>query len=209
MLFRDRADAGVQLAGQLKKYKNSVVLAIPRGGVEVALPVAKRIKAPLEVIVARKIAMPQDPETGIGAVTPEGEAVYNELYLTHLFLTEEELQILEKEARSEAARRDKLYNIGKRAQLKEKVAILVDDGLATGYTMLATIRALKRKNPAKIIVASPVATSEAYQMIKEQCDEIVCLHVSDAMTFAVASFYEEFSQLADEEVLELLKESKE
>lgn len=207
MLFKDRFDAGEQLAERLKKYKNSIILAIPRGGLEIALPIAKKTNSKVDAIVVRKIATPQDPEVAIGAVTPDGSAVYNELYLEQLKLTDEELAILEKEAKNEAIRREKMYRT-KKISLKEKVVILVDDGLATGYTMLAAIKSAKKEEPKKIVVAIPVASADAFELIKKECD-IICLHVSDSWMFAVASFYEDFPQLTDKEVIELLKKANE
>jgi len=209
MLFKNRFDAGEKLAEKLEDYKNAIILAIPRGGLEIALPIAKKTNSKVEAIVARKIATPQDPELAIGAVTPDGEAVYNETYVKQLDLTDMELGILEKEARHEAIRRDKVYSIGKKASLKGKTAIIVDDGLATGYTMLAAVKSAKKYKPKKIIAAVPVASGSAYELVKKECDEIVCLHVSDSWAFAVAAFYEEFPQLTDEEVIELLRKANE
>ncbi|MBI2076410.1 MAG: phosphoribosyltransferase [Candidatus Aenigmarchaeota archaeon] len=209
MLFKNRFDAGEQLAGKLKNYKDSIILAVPRGGLEIALPIAKKINGAVEIIVARKIATPQDPEAGIGAVMADGTAVYNELYVEQLGLLEEDLKIMEKEATDEAARRDRIYRTGKKVPLKGKVVILVDDGLATGYTMLAAIKSVKKSKPEKIIVSVPVAAHNSYETVKRECDEIFCLHVSESWAFAVGSFYEEFPQLEDEQVIKLLRKANE
>ncbi len=208
MLFRNRSDAGEQLAEKLKGYRNSVILAIPRGGLEVALPIAKKTNSTIDIIVARKVALPQDPEAGIGAVTPDGTAVYNPRYLEQMGLTEEDLSIMEKEARDEAARREKVYHV-KKHSLQNNTVILVDDGLATGYTMLAAIKSARKCKPKKIVAAVPVASHDAYELVKKECDEIVCLHVSESWAFAVAAFYEEFPQLSDDEVIALLKKANE
>ena len=109
----------------------------------------------------------------------------------------------------EAIRRDKIYGTGKQVSVKDKTAILVDDGLATGHTMLAAIKSVKKSKPEKIIVAVPIASKNAYDLIKKECDEIVCLHVSESWAFAVGGFYEEFHQLTDEEVVELLRKANE
>lgn len=208
MLFKNRFDAGEQLAVKLTNYKNSIILAIPRGGLEIALPIAKKTGSWVDVIVARKIATPQDPEVAVGAITPDGSVVYNELYVNQLGLTEEEIKIIEKEAKDEAVRRNKTYR-RESHPLKGKTAILVDDGIATGYTMLAAIKSVKQQQPAQIVVAVPVASSDSHNLVKKECDEIICLHVSDTRMFAVASFYEDFPQLTDREVLELLRKANE
>lgn len=208
MLFKNRFDAGEQLADKLKNYKKSVVLAIPRGGVEVAYPIAKKLKCPLDVIVARKIATPRDTEVAVGAITSDGTDVLNSAHVEILGLSEEEISIMKKEARDEALRRQHIYGVGK-AETRNRAVIIVDDGLATGYTMLAAIKYVKKSKPEKIIVAVPVAPKNAYDLIKKECDEIVCLHVSESWAFAVGGFYEEFHQLTDEEVIELLKKANE
>lgn len=208
MLFKNRFDAGEQLADKLKNCKKSVVLAIPRGGVEVAYLIAKKLKCPLDVIVARKIATPQEPEVAVGAITSDGTDVLNSAYVEILGLSEEEISIMKKEARDEAIRREKIY-VKKKHSLKDKTIILADDGLATGYTMLAAIKSVKKSKPEKIIVAVAVAARDSYETVKRECDEIICLHISEGLAFAVGGFYEEFHQLTDQEVIELLKKSNE
>ena len=209
MLFKNRFDAGEKLAVKLKNYKKAVLFAIPRGGVEVAYPIAKQLKCPLHVIVARKIATPQSPEAGIGAVTADGTTVLNSGYIEMPGFSKKGVNMMKKEALKEAIRRDKIYGTGKQVSVKDKTAILVDDGLATGHTMLAAIKSVKKSKPEKIIVAVPIASKNAYEMIKKECDEIVCLHVSEILAFSVGGFYEEFHQLTDEEVVELLRKANE
>lgn len=206
MLFKNRSDAGEQLAKKLTGYKNCVILALARGGLEIALPIAKKLHAKMDVIVVKKITTPQDPEVALGAVTASGAAVYNEAYLEQLGLTDEEISILEKEAMNEAVRREELYKT-KTTMLMGKTVILIDDGMATGYTMLAAIKSVRKSKPKNIIVAVPVAARGAFEIIKKECD-VVCLHVSDAL-LAVGAFYRDFPQLTDEEVIELLEKAHE
>ncbi len=207
MLFKNRVDAGEKLAEKLKQYKNAVILAIPRGGVETALPIAKKMGAPLGIIVARKITVPQYPEVAIGAVTPDGSAVYNEAYVRELGIGKAELRAAEKEAKDEALRREKTYT-AKTQELIGKNVILVDDGLATGYTVLAAMKSVKKRKPKSIVAAVPVASANAFALVEKEC-RIVSLHVSDGHFFAVGAFYENFPQLSDEDVMSILKKANE
>ncbi len=205
MIFKNRADAGDKLAEKLKHYENTVILAIPRGGVETALPIAIKLEAPLCVIVSRKITVPQYPEVAVGAVTADGSAVYSESYVEELGLSKEEVCTAKEEAIKEAKRRERVY-ISRKCELKNKVAIVVDDGLATGYTMLSAVKSVRKSSPKKIIVAVPVASPDAHDMVKRNCDELVCLQISDDF-FAVGAFYEDFPQLSDADVISILKKA--
>jgi len=207
MVFKNRFDAGEQLAEKLGQYRNSLMLAIPRGGVEVALPIAKKTVSKVDVLVVRKISTMQDPEVAIGAITTDGTSVYNEAYISYLGLKKEELKIIESEARNEALRREKAYATEKHP-VTGKIVIVTDDGLATGYTMLAAIKSIKKQKPRQVIVAVPVAAANALELIRKEC-EVVCLHVSTSTAFSVASFYEEFEQLSDDRVIALLKRANE
>lgn len=208
MIFKDRVDAGRQLAQKLTAYKNkknTIVVALPRGGVVLGYEVAKELNLPLDIVVPRKIGHPHNPEYAIGAITESGEGIFNE--------TEKELvdpQWLKSEIakeKKEALRRLKTYrgdNLG--FEIKNKIVILVDDGIATGLTMRAAIKSIKKKNPQKIIVAVPVTARDCLAKIKKQADEVIYL---DAPLFfgAVGAFYEVFGQTQDEEVVELMKRS--
>ena len=205
MLFRNRIQAGKQLAGKLSAYKNKkdvIILGIPRGGVEVAFSVAKALKAPLSVVVTKKIGHPFNPELAIGAVSPDNYII-DEDYRDKEGYAKKAI----KELNAEIKNRYKLYTEGKLPQLKNKIAIVVDDGLATGHTMLAAIKYVKSKNPKKVIAAVPVAAQDSYEKVKSIADEVICLHVPIFFN-AVGSFYQEFEQLDDEEVISYLKESK-
>jgi len=236
MTFKNRRDAGAQLAKILEKYKNGkdvILLALPRGGVVVADEIAKSLNLPLDIVVPRKIGAPGNPEYAIGAIilTPtfsppispaakqgnphlpppispaakqgEIEGVFNEKEIENIdkeWLKKE----IEKE-KGEAKRRLKLYR-GKKPplDLKNKIVILVDDGIATGLTLLAAIKSVKKQNPEKILVAVPVGAPDSVEIIKEKVDEIICLY-TPAFFGAVGSFYEKFEQTTDEEVIEIMK----
>ncbi len=207
MIFKDRHDAGKQLSKKLGKYKSKkdvIVLGIPRGGVEVAFNVAKTLKVPLNIVVTKKIGHPSEPEFAIGAVSP-GNYIVNESYVKEA--GEEYIKQTVREMDREIKRRYREYTKGEMPELKGKTVIVVDDGLATGYTMLAAIKYVKSKNPKKLIVAVPVAAQDSFERVREIADEVIYLHIP---TFfgAVGSFYKSFMQLEDEEVKFYLKESK-
>ena len=205
MQFKNRLDAGKQLAKRLSTYKNKkdvIVLGIPRGGVEVAFSVAKALKAPLSVVVTKKIGHPFNPELAIGAVSPDNY-ILDEDYKDREGYAKKAI----KELNAEIKKRYKKYTEGKLPQLNDKIAIVVDDGLATGHTMLAAIKHVKSKSPKKIIVAIPVAAQDSYEKVKAISDEVICLHVPIFFS-AVGSFYHEFEQLDDEDVISLIKEAK-
>jgi len=207
MLFKNRHEAGKKLAEKLKKYKNKkdvIVLGIPRGGVEVAFDIAKLLKVPLSIVVTKKIGHPTESEFAIGAVSP-GNYIVDEGYSKKA--GEKYIKKTVREMNREIKRRYKTYTRGKLPQIKNKVAIVVDDGLATGYTMLAAIKYVKSKNPKKIIIAVPVSAQDSFEKVKAMVDEVICLHIP-AFFGAVGSFYQDFLQLEDEEVKSYLKEAK-
>jgi len=207
MIFKDRHEAGKKLAEKLRKYKSKkdiIVLGIPRGGVEVAFDLAKRLKVPLNIIVTKKIGHPFEAEFAIGAVSP-GTYIVDGDYEKKA--GEKYIKKTVKEMNREIKRRYKEYTKGKMPEIKNKIAIVVDDGLATGYTMLAAIKYVKSKNPKKLIVAVPVSAQESFEKVKALADEVICLHVP-AFFNAVGSFYQEFFQLEDEEVKAYLEEGK-
>lgn len=205
MRFRDRFDAGGQLAKRLQKYSGSaLVLGIPRGGVLTGHAIAKALGCRLGVLVARKLPVPGEPEVGFGAVTEDGPPVFNAAMMQHLALPESELERIVAEVRSEISRRVRVY--GKMPVIAGKNVIVADDGLATGYTMLAAIKYLKMKNKhGKTIAAVPVATPDALTLVEQEADEVLCLYTSESPVFAVGAFYEDFHDVPDSEVLECLK----
>lgn len=206
MQFKDRPDAGKQLAKKLNKFKNKkdvIVLGIPRGGIEVAFYIAKLLRVQLSIVVTKKIGHPFNPELAIGAVSP-GNYIVDEDYRNK---NNEYVHNTVREMNMEIKRRYKKYTNGKLPELKNKIVIIVDDGLATGYTMLAAIKYARSKNPKKLIVAVPVSAQDSFEKVKAIADEVICLH-APIFFGAVGSFYQEFAQLEDEEVKNYLKEAK-
>lgn len=207
-LFRDRADAGKRLAERLKQYHHSgvVVFAIPRGGVPVAIEVAGKLGAHLDIVIPRKIPIPFNPEAGYGAVSEEGIIVLNEPLVKQLRLSKRQIERQAEEVRAEIERRGAIY----RSKLVVpsvggKTAILIDDGLASGFTMIAAIKSMQQRKAARIVVAVPVASRTAYDLVKPLADDMICLVVTRTYPFAVASFYRYWHDLTDEEVIEYLE----
>jgi len=208
MIFKDRHEAGQQLARELSKYKNKkdvIVLGIPRGGVEVAFNIAKTLKIPLSIVVTKKIGHPFESEFAIGAVSPGGHYSINKQYQAEA--GEGYIKNTIKELTKEINRRYKEYTNEKLPKLKNKIVILVDDGLATGFTMLSAVEYVQSQNPKKIIVAIPVAAQDSFEKVKAAANEVVCLQVP-VFFAAVGGFYQNFMQLEDEEVKYYLKEAK-
>lgn len=207
MMWRDRAEAGQELAKVLKKYKDKevIVYGLPRGGVVVAAEVAHGLNAPLDLIIARKIGHPSFEEYAIAAVTQDGEAVVNESEVASVDKWWFEKAL--KEQVAEAKRRSALYLAGrKHVPLKGKIAIVVDDGIATGLTLKAAIKSLKVHQPAKIVVAVPVAPDDMLAEIKNEVDEMVVLHQEKNYFGGVGGFYQYFDQVEDNEVIDILNE---
>ncbi len=205
--FRDRTDAGTKLANKLKPYQSeqTVVLAVPGGGVPVAIEIAKSFNAPFDVVVTRKITVPENPEAGYGAVAEDGAMFLNEQLLARLGLSPQQVELQAAQVLAEIERRTTLYRKSlSRVSSEGKTAIIVDDGLASGFTMVAAVESVKRQKPDRIVVASPVASRSAYDTIKPVCDAIVCLVVSSVYPFAVASFYHHWHDLTDDEVTQYL-----
>jgi len=207
-IFRDRHDAGKRLADALTPYagKDSIVLAIPRGGVPVAIEVATKLGSDLEVIVARKIPIPGNPEAGYGAVTEDGVIVLNEPLVAHLGLTPLEIRKQADTVKAEIERRRALYrgNLTSPA-LENRTVVIVDDGLASGYTMIAAVASLRHKGAGKVVAAVPVASADAFRQVKRLADDVVCLVVARSLWFAVASFYDHWYDLSDDEVIKYLE----
>lgn len=207
-MFRDREDAGRRLADRLLGYKDkdALVLAIPRGGVPIGFEIAGRINARLDVIVLRKIPIPWNPEAGFGAVTADGTVVLNERMIEGLRMSEEQIRRAAEDVRAEIVRRTRLYRNGSMelSDVAGRPVILVDDGLASGYTMLAAIQSLEKHKPSEVVVAVPVASSGAARLVRPRADEFLALTISERIPFAVADFYQQWRDLTDEEVLDYL-----
>jgi predicted phosphoribosyltransferase len=212
MLFRDRAEAGRFLALKLAAYagrQDTVVLALPRGGVPVALEVAKSLNAPLDVFIVRKLGVPGQEELAMGATATGKVRVLNHDIITALGISDEVVDSVIAREERELQRREELYRGDRPAcQVKGKTVILVDDGLATGSTMHAAVLALRRRKPARVIAAVPVAAVSTCEEFKDEVDEIVCATTPKPF-YAVGQWYEDFSQTTDGEVQELLRRAPE
>jgi len=208
--FRDRREAGRLLAAQLSAYAKRpdvLVLALPRGGVPVAAEVASALGAPLDVFVVRKLGVPGHEEYALGAIATGGVRVLNEEVVQALRIPDRVIDALAGREQEELARRERVYR-GHRPppDVRGRTVILVDDGLATGATMHAAIRALRQQQPARIVVAVPTASPETCAELKTEVDDVICATTPDPF-YAVGLWYEDFSQTTDEEVRELLARS--
>jgi predicted phosphoribosyltransferase len=206
-VFEDRTDAGRKLTNYLHSYEgtDAIVLAIPSGGVPVGAEIAKGFGLPIDVIIVRKLQIPFEPEAGFGAVDLDGGTTLNDDLMTALELTADDVERAKKEALDAAHSRDRALRGGRAfPSLSGKVVILVDDGLASGYTMLAAIKRVKTDGPQKIIVAVPTGSKDTALMIAEEVDELVCLNIRSP-PFAVADAYENWYDLTEEEALKVLR----
>lgn len=208
-VFRDRFHAGEALADRLEALgyaEDAYVLAIPAGGVEVASVVAERLGLPLDLVVTRKLHVPWNPEAGFGAVSWDGLMFLNERLVAALGLTEEAIRLCVEEERAAIERRLRRFR-GDRPfpDLGGKTAIVVDDGLASGFSMMTTLRALAKREPKELVVAVPTAPQSAIELVRPHADLIVCLNVRTGPFFAVADAYEVWYDLEDEDVIEILR----
>ncbi|HAT1596494.1 TPA: phosphoribosyltransferase [Legionella pneumophila] len=205
--FQDRYQAGQLLGDKLKSYANRndvIVLALPRGGVPVAAMISEVINAPLDLMIVRKLGVPGHEELAFGALASNKITVYNEELLQYLQLSQKDINQVISQEENELARRNRAYRGDKPfPDLKNKIVILVDDGIATGASMRVAVLALRKESPKKIIVAVPVAPEDMKDIMKNVADEYVCL-ISPLSFNAVGLWYEDFSQTEDEEVLYLL-----
>jgi len=207
MPFRDRVHAGQLLAGALTKYANRddvIVLGLPRGGMPVAFEVAAALKAPLDVFVVRKLGVPAYRELAMGAIASGGVSVRNEEVLAELGITQRTFNAVAAEEQKELARRELAYRgHDSPPEIRGKIVILVDDGIATGSTIRAGIRALRLQQPASIIVAVPTAAAACCAALEREADELIALITPEDFR-AVGEWYEDFSQTTDQEVTHLL-----
>lgn len=211
-MFRDRVDAGKKLAQLLVGYANRddvVVLGIPRGGVPVAFEVAKALHAPLDILLVRKLGTPGQKELAMGAIASGGVRILNLEVVRTLDISEAELAAAIAEQETELQRREQLFRgVRPAVSVQGKIAIVVDDGIATGSSMLAAIDALRSLQPKKIVVATPVAPSHAEDQIRRTADEFVCVLTPEGF-FGISEFYESFPQTEDAEVRAMLARASE
>lgn len=201
-IFQDRIDAGLALCKHLQHYKNAVdclTLAVPRGGVPVALPVAQILQLPLEVILSKKIGHPMHKEFAIGAVSLTGQVISPNAFASNEYIQQETRHIREQLK----AMHNKFMGNKQPTPVKAKTVIIIDDGVATGNTMLSTIEMIRREEPKKVVIAIPVASKQAAQKLSEVADEFVCVWVPSQFR-SVGEFYADFKQVTDEEVIQML-----
>ncbi len=209
-MFKDRTEAGKILAKALSEYKdkNTIVLAIPRGGVVVAYEVAKALNAPLDLIIPRKIGAPDQPELAIGAVTEDGTTILNQDIVQYLRVPDDYIKTEVKRQVEEIKRRIQRYLGDKpRLSIEGKVVILIDDGVATGATIRAAIASIRKRRPALIVLAIPVGPPDTVKELREDADKVICLMTPEPF-FAIGQFYENFAQTSDEEVIQILNKLK-
>ena len=203
MKYKNRTDAGLKLAFELRRFAKDdcIVCAIPRGGVPVAFEVAASLHFPMQLVLAKKIGHPVNKEYAIGAASLNGYFVWADEEVSDTYIAKEVERI-------QTSLREMEHRFGadhKQFDLKQKTLLVIDDGVATGNTILASIQLLRKKDPLKIIVAVPVASSHAYRLLQKEADEVVCLYIAEQLN-AVGSFYEDFSQVTNEEVTACLDE---
>jgi putative phosphoribosyl transferase len=206
MEFLNRHDAGRKLALQLMPFADErpVVIALPRGGVPVAVEVARVLDAPLDILAVRKLGAPANPEYGVGAITEDGSAVLNTETARSVGMTRQELEATVEREVTELRRRVKSYRDGRpRIDVRGRTVIVVDDGLATGLTDLAAVRALRARGATRIVVAVPVGARESVALVGEEADEIVC-HTIPHELLGVGHWYRDFSPVSDAEVIATL-----
>jgi putative phosphoribosyl transferase len=203
-IFKDRNDAAQTLLPHLKKYRTEqgVILAVPRGGVPVAYPIAKAYNFPLELLMTKKIGHPAHSEFAIGAVSLEDHIVDRRIEIPQSYIDNEIIRIREN------LRERYKYFMGNHVPLalENKIVIIIDDGIATGNTILSAIKMLRKKNPKKIVVAVPLAPAQVIEKIKKQVDEVICLQSPEPF-IGVGLHYEDFTEVSDSEVIHLLTDA--
>jgi predicted phosphoribosyltransferase len=208
-VFANRFDAGRQLADKLLQYRGRpiVVLAIPNGGVPVALQVALALGADLDLVISRKLPLPLRPEGGFGAVADDGTVIYNQEMIKRAELTQQQIGYQVSKVRGDIQKRSLFYR-GTRplSTLSEKIAIIVDDGLASGYTMLAAVESIRRKHPTEIVVAVPAASAMAVKKVEKVADRVVTVVTDFSPRFYVSDHYSYWHVLSDEEGQKCLAE---
>lgn len=209
--FADREQAGRRLAPALAEYRgarNAIVLGLPRGGVVTAAAIAEELGLPLDVLVVRKLGTPGQEELAMGAIGPGGIRVLNEDIVDSLRISDQQIEATTRRETAELERRESLFRQGQPPlELEGKVVILVDDGLATGSTMAAAVAVVRRHHPAKVVLAVPVAPIDTVERFEPMVDDLVCVETPSPF-YAVGNWYRDFTQVEDEEVVELLAQTE-
>lgn len=210
MIFSNREAAGRHLAEHLQSWandENAIVLAIPRGGIEIGYPIARALHLPLDVLLTRKLGVPGQEELAFGAIALGGIRFLNPFLVEMSGITPEEVEQITRDALELLKKREHLYRANRPPlSVSGKTVILVDDGVATGATVTAAIQALRQMNPARVIVAVPVASPATCEILSRLADELVCLHRPDDFE-AVGQFYQEFPQVSDAELVKLMAQA--
>lgn len=208
--FADRRSAGRQLAAQLLPLagQHPVVVGLPRGGVPVAEEIATALGAPLEILAVRKLGAPHNPEYGIGAIAEDGTHVFDPEALAVLGIDNRVLEKIVSREAAELHRRVEAYRgTRRRLELEGRTVIAVDDGVATGVTDTAALRALRRQRPGRLILAVPVCAPDSAMRLRDEADEVICL-LEPSLLYGVGQWYDDFSQVSDDEVIEALKRAQ-
>lgn len=212
VLYRDRLEAGETLSGELKGYKDrsAIILAIPNGGVPVGYSLTKALNGRMNILVVRKIQIPWNPEAGFGAITIDGTTILNQVLVNRLNLAKEQIDAAINKTTKQISERIGFYKLDTKiySELSNETIILTDDGLASGFTMMAAIRSIERYSPKEIIVAVPTASSGAVQRIQQENISIVCTNVRDTFYFAVADAYQNWYDVDEKEVLHYIQRLK-
>jgi predicted phosphoribosyltransferase len=209
MTFIDRRDAGRRLAAELGPFaaERPVIVALPRGGVPVALEVARALNAPLEILAVRKLGAPGNPELGVGAVTEDGTGVFDPRSAGIVGMTQATLDdTLARESQELRRRVERYRNARPAIPVRGRTVIVVDDGLATGLSDLAAVRALRKRGARRVVVAVPVGSSESVAMLGQEADRVVCLMIPRRLR-GVGMWYRDFTPVSDEQVLALLADA--
>lgn len=207
-MFRNREDAAHRLVQKLKgrPFHDPLVLAIPRGGVVTGAVLARELDADLDVVLSRKLRAPEQPELALGAVSEDGQVYVNDHAQAYMHLLKDYLAEERRYQLAEIARRKKLFRgVHPQEPIADRSVIVTDDGIATGATMIAALQSLKAQEPREVIVAVPVASPERLQAVRRWCDEVVCLLEPEEF-WAIGQFYEDFAQVEDAKVVELLRD---
>lgn len=208
-IFKDRLHAARLLTQKLQPYTNdpdAIVLAIPAGGIPVGYVIATKLSVAFDVIVVRKVQLPWDPEAGFGAVAWKGAALLNDAMIEQIGLSETEVEQAVSKARDNVQERERKFRKNQPLpDLQNKKVMLADDGLATGFTMLAAVKAVKKEKPKEIIIAVPTASMGAIELLSKEVNQLVALNIRSEPVYAVADAYREWHDVSDQEALEFLK----
>lgn len=211
MIFKNRVEAGKQLASTLMDYaeEETIILAIPRGGVVVGYEIANKLQTVLDVIIPKKIGAPHNKELAIGAITEDGTKILDQKLIDYLKIPESYIKAESEKQRLEIERRLKFYrgNVPY-PKIKDRKAIIVDDGIATGATIRAALASIRKKGPKSIVIGVPVAPTSTIKNLMKEADKVICLYTPEPF-FAIGQFYRDFTQTSDEEVIKLIKLNRE